>query len=123
MRKFILMVFFFLFAVSAFAQAGKDGITEVWDFGSVKAGETPKHEFVLKNDTAKPFNIVNVNTSCGCTSSGVKKTHLVQGESTTIEVKFNSKGYNGNVKQYVYVSTDSLDKAFVTFIIKANVIK
>ena len=123
MQKIILLVFFCIFAASTFAEAENKGSSEVYNFGTVKAGEPLKHEFILKNDTDKPLNITNVNTSCGCTSSGVKKTRLAPGESTMIEVKFSNKGYYGDVIQYTYVSTDSLDKALVTFIIKANVIK
>ncbi|MFA5276748.1 MAG: DUF1573 domain-containing protein [Candidatus Omnitrophota bacterium] len=123
MRKIILPIFFF-FLFTAFCRAdGKANDPNLWDFGTVKAGEVLKHEFSLKNDSAKTLNINNVSTSCGCTASLAKKKSLLPGESTTIEVKFNSKGYSGEVKQHIYVNTDNVDKALIVFIIRANVVK
>ena len=93
----------------------------VWDFGKVKVGEIVKHEFVLKNATDKPIKIKEVNTSCGCTASDVKKRDLASGENTVIEVTFDSAGYSGPVKQFVFVNTDSSEQSMIRFIIKAEV--
>ncbi len=110
------------------SQAEITGQTEIadpysWDFGQAKEGEVLKHTFVLKNESEKTLTIKDVNTSCGCTASKVEKKILLPGESTEIEVQFNSKGYSGLTQQYVYVHTDSLDKPILRFIIKAEVIK
>ena len=94
-----------------------------WDFGQIKAGEVVKHEFILKNDSAKVLNIKGINTSCGCTGSKTDKNQLASGESANIEVQFNSKNYNGPVQQFVYVNTDNLDKPIIRYIIKAEVVK
>jgi len=94
-----------------------------WDFGQVKQGDLLNHDFVLENESGKTLTIKDVNTSCGCTVSKVEKKILSPGESTKIEVKFNSKGYSGITQQYVYVHTDSLDKPIIRFIIKAEVVK
>jgi len=92
-----------------------------WDFGQVKTGEVLKHSFVLKNESEKTLTIKDVNTSCGCTLSTVKEKILSAGQSTAIEVQFNTKGYSGLTQQYVYVHTDSLDEPVIKFIIKAEV--
>lgn len=94
-----------------------------WDFGQVKEGEVLKHEFLLKNETAKALNIKEINTSCGCTASQVKKKTLLPQESTLIEVKFDSKGYSGQTQQFIYVHTDSLDNPIIRYTIKAEVVK
>jgi len=94
-----------------------------WDFGQVKEGELLKHDFVLKNESEKTLTIRDVNTSCGCTVSKVNKKIILPEESTAIEVQFNSRGYFGAAKQFVYVHTDSLDKPIIKFTIKAEVIK
>ena len=94
-----------------------------WDFGQIKEGEVLKHIFVLKNESEKTLTIRDANTSCGCTASKVEKKILLPGESTEIEVQFNTKGYSGLTQQHVYVHTDSLDKSIIRFIIKAEVIK
>jgi hypothetical protein len=93
----------------------------LWDFGQVKSGEILKHDFQLKNESAKTLNILSVTTSCGCTASDAGKKVLSPGESTAIQVKFNSAGYSGKAQQYIYVQTDSLDNQVIKFIIKADV--
>lgn len=103
------------------ASPGKAVDEYTWDFGDVKKGDVLKHNFVFKNDTGKPLNIKDVNTSCGCTVSNVEKKALLAGESTNIEVKFNSAKYSGAVTQFIYLNTDNLDNPVVKYIIKANV--
>jgi hypothetical protein len=93
------------------------------DFGKVKQGEVLKHSFILKNDSKKLLIIKDVNTSCGCTASKAGKKTLAPGESTTIDISFNTKGYSGQVSQFIYVNTDSIDKPVIRFMIKAEVVK
>lgn len=95
----------------------------LWDFGQVKEGEILKHNFILKNESQDVLNIKDVNTSCGCTVSKVEKKVLLPGESTLIEVEFDTKGYSGLTQQYIYVHTDNLDNPVLRFIIKAEAIK
>ncbi|MGD0336303.1 MAG: DUF1573 domain-containing protein [Candidatus Omnitrophota bacterium] len=130
MRKIIFLLFMF-FCVTATISLAQD-ITHpsneksdkyTWDFGYVKQSQISKHDFILKNDSNKLLVIKSVNTSCGCTASKAKKETLSPGETTDIEVSFNSKGYSGEVKQYIYVHTDNLDNETIRFIIKANVVK
>jgi hypothetical protein len=94
-----------------------------WDFGRVKEGEVLTHTFIFKNESAKTINIIDVNTSCGCTVSKTQKKTLLPDEETRIEVQFKSKGYSGPVQQFVYVHSDNLDNPIIRFIIKAEVLK
>jgi hypothetical protein len=94
-----------------------------WDFGQIKAGQIVKHDFTLTNTAQMPLTISAINTSCGCTVPEVKKKFLPPGESTLVEVSFNSTGYAGPVEQYVYVHTDRMDNPVLKFTIKAEVIK
>ena len=94
-----------------------------WDFGQVEEGEVLRHSFELKNESKNVMNIKDTDTSCGCTASQAKKRRLMPGESTTIEVQFNSKGYSGYTSQFIYVHTDSLDNPIIRYIIKADVVK
>lgn len=94
-----------------------------WDFGNVSPEDVLQHTFILTNESSVVLNIKQVNTSCGCTASEVKKKQLQPGESTDINVTFKAKGYKGAVQQFVYVNTDSLDNPVIRYIIKANVVK
>lgn len=95
----------------------------IWDFGKVKKNVTLEHDFSFKNESEKILNIKDITTSCGCTVSTVKNKSLKPQETTEIKVKFDSKGYAGAVKQFVFVSTDSIDNPVIQFIIKADVEK
>lgn len=131
-KLFLLLVFLFVPQVGCFSQT--KGITTVkpgistesldsWDFGNVKEGEVLQHTFIITNNAKAVLKITNVTTSCGCTASEIKKKELAPAESTSLEVKFNSKGYSGWAQQYIYVNTQSLENPILRFIIRANVIK
>ncbi len=93
----------------------------LWDFGKAEKDTVLKHEFMLKNDSSKILNINGVNTSCGCTISESGKKTLLPGESTIIKVEFNTKGYKGEIQQFVYVNTDDSLNPVLRFVIKANI--
>jgi hypothetical protein len=133
----LLLLFFYLPQTGCYSKSQKDLIfkqkeppqeeeasdSNTWDFGLVKEGQVLKHDFIFKNDSGKTVTIKNIDTSCGCTSSEVKKKTLLPGESTLIEVKFDTKGYAGGTKQHIYVYTDNIDNQIIRYIIKANVVK
>lgn len=122
-----LKLFFLIFLLAFFGCAALETKETfgpyIFDFGKVKEGAVLKHEFVFKNETSGVLNIKDVNTSCGCTVSEVKKRSLGPKESTVIEVKFNTHGYSGPTRQYIYVHTDNLERPVIRFIIKAEIIK
>ncbi|MBM3250004.1 MAG: DUF1573 domain-containing protein [Candidatus Omnitrophica bacterium] len=92
-----------------------------WDFGKAEEKTVLAHEFILKNNGKKPLNITGTHSSCGCAVSEAKKKALQPGESTTIEVKFNTKGYYGQVSQFIYVNTDDPVDPVIKFTVKAEV--
>jgi len=111
------------FTVKAQVVKSPQGPYATWNFGKVKEGQVVNHNFVLKNESQKTLNILEVKTSCGCTGSKVQKNTLLAGEETFLEVQFNSKGFSGPVEKSIYVQTDDLDSPLLTFIIKADIIK
>jgi hypothetical protein len=134
-KKYFLLMFF-VFCISGCAtnlreekkSTASDTLQSVadefsWNFGKVKEGEVLKHDFILKNNSSVILNLKDATSSCGCTVMEFKKKVLQPQEATSIEVKFNSKGYQGPTEQFVYVNTDSIDKPVIRFIIKADVVK
>jgi len=93
-----------------------------YDCGRIQAGEVVEHSFLLRNEGKKKLTITGTVASCGCTSSSVRKSALVPGEETFLDVKFDSKGFSGTVAQFVYVNTDDIDNQARKFIIKAVVV-
>ncbi len=77
-----------------------------WDFGYIPKGATVTHRFVLTNVGDKPMKIVKVKPACGCTNAPLTKDLLQPGESTDLEVAFNSRGYTGKATKSVNINTD-----------------
>jgi hypothetical protein len=106
------------------AQEEAKGASDIWDFGRVRQGEVLKHDFVLKNETGNALEIAGIHTSCGCTASQAGKKILAPSESTTVSVTFNTKGYQGEVQQFIYVNTDQPDTAdIIKYTVTAYVVK
>jgi hypothetical protein len=112
-----------LLASGCFANAPLSVDPHSWDFGQVKEGQVLQHSFVFRNDSGRTLNINNITTSCGCTTANIQKNMLLPGETTFLEVSFNTKGYSGPTQELVYVNTDSLDDPILTYTIKAEVVK
>ncbi|MCU0652045.1 MAG: DUF1573 domain-containing protein [Candidatus Omnitrophica bacterium] len=124
MKKIILalaFLFFPLFIVSA-QEIGLDP-TRIWDFGQIQEGVIAEHAFTLNNDSTEKMNIENIDTSCGCTVSSVGKKILEPGEETELRVKFDSKGYSGKIKQFIFVNVNRLNDPVIQFVIEADVKK
>lgn len=107
------------------AERAAEAVTDpyVWDFGTAKAGDVLEHEFTFTNSFGKDMRIKETTTSCGCTVSEIKKKDLKPGESTVLSVRFDTKGYSGDTRQFVYVNTDNADESVIRFTIRGNISK
>jgi len=76
------------------------------NFGKIKQGDVPTYEFIFKNEGDDVLTIGNVETSCGCTAALVSEKKVEPGKTGNIKVAFNSRGYQGEVTKYIYVSSD-----------------
>ncbi len=132
LRLYLLLGFLFtaLLQMSCLAQEKELVVKELqadeahtWDFGQVQKGEVLKHSFTLKNETKMVLHIFDVDTTCGCTASKVKKDLLAPGAETLLEVEFDTKGYSGPVAQFIYVHTNRILEPVINFKIKADVTK
>ena len=61
-------------------------------FPETKEGVVLKHTFVIYNKGRAPFELLNCEVECSCTSVEVKETYLEPGDSSNIEVAFDSEG-------------------------------
>ncbi|MEW6101709.1 MAG: DUF1573 domain-containing protein [Candidatus Omnitrophota bacterium] len=123
MKRIILLIIFLFLFMQAVCAKEKAADPYLWDFGKIKEGEVVKHVFLLKNESEKAFNIKGLHASCGCTTGKLEKESLLPQEEAPIEVEFNSKGYSGEITQFIYVNTDREDEPAIKFTVKAEVIK
>ncbi len=93
------------------------------DFGEVKSGELLKTTFKITNEGKQPLRILKTKTSCGCTVSKPAKEVLKPGETTSIEVTFNTQGRSGLQRKTITVITNDPRQPRVLLQISANVVR
>ncbi|WFB35895.1 DUF1573 domain-containing protein [Kiritimatiellota bacterium B12222] len=77
-----------------------------FDFGEEKTGGLVKHEFILENKGDEVLKITNIQTSCGCTTPGVKQLNIDPGEKKSLQVQMDLEGRSGPQTQHVTLSTN-----------------
>jgi len=92
-----------------------------YDFGKVSQGQVLTHTFVFQNAGDTTLKIKKVSSSCGCTVALVSQKKAAPGEKGEIRVTFNSRGYKGNVKKYIYVESNDPTQSIKTLFITAEV--
>lgn len=111
-----------------------------FDFGEIKVSDVKEKDFVLKNTGTKPLQILNINSSCGCTTGKIiyngaqtkefgmhaQSGYLMDIASNTqalvkvIYRPFQMPVY-GAVEREVYITTNDPQKEKLVFAIKAYV--
>ena len=123
MKKLLLIIV--AFSSLSFAQLmGPKLVTQQdeYDFGDIKQGEKVTHVFVITNSGGDLLKITNVKASCGCTAALPEKDELAPGESTNLNVTFNSAGRFGKQKKLIRIESNDPDNPQVIVTIKGNVV-
>ena len=109
MKKTILIVGVFSLC-SLFLIAGADIKFEKQEinFGEIDDGQTVDLVFEFQNTGDSLLIIKNINASCGCTATQLKKRRYKPGEKGSIPVKFLSRGYGGR-KVFKSITVNSND--------------
>ena len=80
---------------------------EVYDAGKVTQGEKVTHTFVVENRGKKDLQILNVETTCGCTVPTYDKKPIAPGKTADIVVVFNSEGKSGKQNKGITVVSNA----------------
>jgi hypothetical protein len=75
----------------------------IHDFGSMESGAKVSHSFTFTNNGKSQLVIRSVKAGCGCTATTPGQTQLQPGESSKIDVTFNTKGRRGTQNMRVTV--------------------
>lgn len=122
MKRFLLLYLFVTAIIFAQFQGPKIVPNEKeYDFGKINEGDLVSHSFIIYNAGNEELKIGRVKASCGCTAADPIKTTLLPGDSTSIEVKFNSSHRRGPQRKYVYIfsndpKTPQLRLVFTAFV-------
>ncbi len=126
MKKYLTAIVCFLFALIIHAQVVGPKISaveEVFDFGTIAPGSKVSHEFVIMNTGDAVLEIQKVRASCGCTAAKPDKDKLEPGDTTRIEVTFDTGKRKGNQKKYVYVFSNDKETPQLRLTFKAQIAK
>lgn len=111
-----------------------------YDFGNIKVSDVKSKEFTLKNIGTQPLQILNINSSCGCTKGQVFYkdfksnqygmhaqsgfvTEIAPGDTAAVNVIYNPSlmPVYGRVEREVYLTTNDPINQKVIFSVKAFV--
>ncbi len=77
---------------------------ETFDFGTIIDGDQVTHKYKFTNTGNGPLVLSAVNKSCGCTiAKNWPRTPIAPGESSYIEVVYNSEGRAGQTNKTITV--------------------
>lgn len=75
----------------------------IWNFPKTKAGEKIVYSFKFRNEGKSDLIIHKTKASCGCTASEPEKSVLKPGESSSINIVFDTKNMSGSQRKSVFV--------------------
>jgi len=91
------------------------------NFGTMGQHESQDTQVTVTNKGGGVLIISEVKADCGCTVPTLNKMQLAPGESTVMDINFNSKAFNGNVTKLVHLFSNDPNSPDTTFFIKANI--
>jgi hypothetical protein len=119
-----VIILTWLIAVSTWAGEGRIAFAQpIYDFGRVKAGDAVKHTFVFTNVGTEVLEVTNVQTSCGCATTGEWTRRVEAGGTGTIPVQFHTAGFGGEMLKTVAVYSTDKTNFLTTLQLKGTVWK
>ncbi len=91
------------------------------DFGNMNQNESRDTQVTVTNKGGATLVISEVNADCGCTVPTLARQKLSPGESTVIDINFNSKKFHGHVTKLVHVISNDPDFPDKSIYIQADV--
>ncbi len=103
-RLSILAICFMVCSLAAFGQSGLTILSPVHDFGSIpEEGGVVTHRFEGVNTSEDAQLILNVSTTCGCTTPHYSRKPIKAGEPFSIDVAFDPQGRPGPFEKVLVV--------------------
>ncbi len=102
-KIFLLLLLFTSCSQTKITNKAKINFTTLHhDFGEMEYKSKAGYGFVFKNSGSTPLLIQNVTTSCGCAVPEWHKKPLLEGESSQVSVKYDTK-YPGRFHKTIKV--------------------
>ncbi len=92
-----------------------------WDLGKISQNQTFTRTLEIYNAGNALLQIKDVRPSCGCTITDISTNEIYPCDSASLEVSFNSGGFEGKIKKKIYISSNDPQQPLVIFKIMAEV--
>lgn len=91
------------------------------DFGTMTQRQTRDATVTLSNTGDATLEITKVDATCGCTVPELSITRLDPGQSTVMQVQFNSQQFQGKQLKYLKIYTDSPRQRVIDYLVQATI--
>lgn len=117
--KHLLSIFTFLAFGALAAQAQTSGPvmtfeTTTVDYGNIDKGAEPLRKFKFTNTGSEPLIIKTAKGSCGCTVPTYAKEPIMPGESSVIEVRYDTQRVGAFSKSVTITTNEANDTHMLT---------
>lgn len=92
-----------------------------FDFGDMYVGTKTEKKITIKNKGKDTLVINNVQASCGCTATLLSERMIPAGKSATLNVGFDSKGFDGKVHKTVTINSNDSASSPLQITFSANI--
>ncbi len=82
------------------------------DVGKISEGEIVQYNASIRNAGSEPLVIVEVVTSCGCTSVEYEKQPIAPGASAEFSLRFDSSGMRGMQHKLIEINTNASPRGY-----------
>lgn len=90
------------------------------EFGTINEGDIVEHTFAFTNTGDSPLIIQDARATCGCTIPKKPEGPVAPGESSEIQVRFNSQGKSGMQNKTITITANT-EPSTTKLVIKADV--
>ena len=90
------------------------------EFGAINEGDVVEHTFAFTNTGDAPLIIQDARATCGCTIPKKPEGPVAPGESSEIQVRFNSQGKSGMQNKTITITANT-EPTTTQLTIKADV--
>lgn len=92
-------------AATAIANSNVQWLNPDYDFGAIaEADGVASGQLRFVNSGDKPFSIISVHTSCGCTTANIPRDPILPGDTAVITVNYDPTGRPGKFEKKVTVN-------------------
>ncbi|MCB2202273.1 DUF1573 domain-containing protein [bacterium] len=117
----VLSSIILVLAAGAFAGPELSTPNDAFDFGYLPQNSVVTHKFTLKSVGDETLVIERIKPGCGCTKVPLEKNTLEPGDSTIVELIFDTQHFHGSMSKGAYIyANDTTDRHLIGFY--ANVV-